>query len=401
MKKTYTSQNKISNRLKSLSALGKYIFSEMAEEKKKAINSGIEVIDLSSGNPDLSPSKEIIDALKIEADNPENHRHPVYQGIIELKSAVADWFFRRFEVKLDPEEEILILIGSKEGLSHLPLAFMNPDDYALIPDPSYPAYKRSVIICGGKVHTHSLLRENNWLPDLDRINKKVLGKSRLLYLNYPHNPTGTLAPEEFLEKVISFARKNKLILCNDMAYSEITFDGKKSHSFLEIPGAKEHTLEFYSFSKTYSMTGWRLGFVVGNRRLIRILRELKANFDSGVFHVIQKAAIKALSLPPQVTGEICRTYENRRDILVPGLKSSGWEVDLPEGAIFVWAKIPRNKSSRKVCFELLRKTGVLTTPGSGLGSGGEGYIRFSLTAPEEKIKQALQRMREHKDIWGG
>ncbi|MDH4222009.1 MAG: aminotransferase class I/II-fold pyridoxal phosphate-dependent enzyme [candidate division Zixibacteria bacterium] len=401
MKKRDISNIKISDRLKKLASLGRYVFSEMAEEKKKAIDSGIEVIDLSSGNPDLPPPKEIIDALKIAADDPENHRHPVYQGMIELKSAIADWFFRRFKVKLDPEDEILILIGSKEGLSHLPLAFMNPEDYALVPDPSYPAYKRSVIICGGKVHSLPLLKENNWLPDLDRINKKVLSKSRLLYLNYPHNPTGALAPGEFLEKAMRFAKKNKLILCNDMAYSEITFTGGKSNSLLEVNGTKENILEFHSFSKTYSMTGWRLGFVVGNKGLIRKLREMKANFDSGVFHVIQKAAIRALSLPPQVTGEICRTYENRRDILVSGLRNLGWEVDLPGGSIFVWAKIPKNKSSRKVCFELLRKTGVLTTPGSGLGSCGEGYLRFSLTAPEEKIKEALEKMSNHKDIWGG
>lgn len=394
-------KDKISFRLKDLSLLGKYVFSQMAEEKKKALDSGMEVIDLSLGNPDLPPPEEIIEALKKEADNLENHRHPIYQGMIELKTAIADWFFRRFKVQLDPEEEVLILIGSKEGLSHLPLAFMNPDDYALIPDPSYPAYKRSVVISGGKVYDLPLSKENGWLPDLDRINKKVLDKAKLFYLNYPHNPTGALAPEEFLEKVANFAQKNKLVLCNDMAYSEITFDGKSSYSLLEIPNAKEYTLEFHSFSKTYSMTGWRLGFVVGNKKLIGILRELKANFDSGVFHVIQKAAIKALSLPPQVISSICRTYENRRDILVPGLKSLGWEVDLPQGAIFVWAKMPKRKSSRKVCFELLRKTGVLTTPGSGLGSCGKGYLRFSLTAPEEKIKEALAKMRNHKYIWGG
>jgi LL-diaminopimelate aminotransferase len=385
-------QNKISLRFKNLSSLGKYIFSEMAEEKRKALKSGIEVIDLSSGNPDLPPPKEIIEALKKEADNPENHRHPCYEGMIELKEAIADWFFRRFKVKLDPEEEILILIGSKEGLAHLPLAFLNPDDYAIVPNPAYPAYKRGVIITGGKIYEIPLLKENNWLPDLDRINKKVLAKAKLLYLNYPNNPTGALASKEFLKKAASFARGNNIILCHDMAYSEITFDGEKSFSLLEIPGAKEHTLEFHSFSKSYSMTGWRLGFVVGNKKLIRVLRDLKSNLDSGVFHVIQKAALTTLSLPPQVTEEICRTYKDRRDILVPGLKSLGWEVDLPKGTFFVWAKIPGRKDSKRTSLEFLRNTGVLTTPGSGLGSEGKGYLRFSLTAPEEKMKEALERI---------
>jgi LL-diaminopimelate aminotransferase len=401
MKKKIYLRDRISNRLKNLSALGKYVFSEMAEEKRKTINSGIEVIDLSAGNPDLPPPKEIIKALKKEADNPVNHRHPCYEGIIELKEAIADWFYRRFKVKLDPGEEVLILIGSKEGLTHLPLAFLNPQDYTIVPNPAYPAYKRGVIISGGKVYETPLLKENNWLPDLDKINKKVLTKAKLFYLNYPNNPTGSLASKEFLEKAVRFARKNKIILCNDMAYSEITFNGEKSFSLLEIPGAKEHTLEFHSFSKTYSMTGWRLGFVVGNRKLIRVLRNLKANFDSGVFHVIQKAAITALSLPPQVTKELCRTYKNRRDILVPALKSLGWEVKLPRGGIFVWAKIPGKKSSKRISLELLKKTGVLTTPGSGLGSEGEGYLRFSLTVPEDKIKEALERMKNFKSAVGG
>ncbi|MDP3024189.1 MAG: aminotransferase class I/II-fold pyridoxal phosphate-dependent enzyme [candidate division Zixibacteria bacterium] len=398
-------QDKISSRMKKL---GEYVFAEMVQAKRKALDSGIEVIDLSAGNPDLPPPKEIIEALKREADNPENHRHPVYEGVIELKEAISDWFYHRFNIRLDPEEEILVLIGSKEGLSHLPLAFLNQNDFAIIPNPAYPVYKRSVILAGGKVFEAPLLKENNWLPDLDKINKRILDKAKLLYLNYPNNPTGALAPKEFLEKAVRFARKNKLILCNDMAYSEITFDGEKSFSLMEISRTKEYTLEFHSFSKTYSMSGWRLGFVVGNKKLIRILRDLKTNLDSGVFHVIQKAAITALSLPPQVTNSICRTYENRRDILVPGLKSLGFDAELPKGGIFVWAKIPvrmdpywRRRSSKRISLELLNKIGVLTTPGSGLGSAGEGYLRFSLTASEQKLREALEKMKKSKEIWGG
>ncbi|HVP36501.1 MAG TPA: aminotransferase class I/II-fold pyridoxal phosphate-dependent enzyme [Terriglobales bacterium] len=396
MRKRFDLENMIASRIKNLD---KYVFAEMAEAKRKASSSGIEVIDLSSGNPDLPPPREIIESLKREADNPDNHRHPVYEGIIELKDAISDWFSHRFNIRLAPKEEILVLIGSKEGLSHLPLAFLNQNDFAIVPNPAYPVYKRSVILSGGKVHEVPLIRENNWLPDLGKINKRILDRARLLYLNYPNNPTGALAPKEFLEKAVKIARKNKIILCNDMAYSEITFDGQKSFSLMEFPGAKENSLEFHSFSKTYSMSGWRLGFVVGNKKLIRVLRDLKTNFDSGVFHVIQRAAITALSLPSQVTKEICRTYENRRDVLVPGLKSLGFDTDLPKGGIFVWAKIPRRRNSRRFSLELLKKTGVLTTPGSGLGSVGEGYLRFSLTAPEQKLKEALEKMKNTKEIW--
>ena len=398
MRNKITLQDRITSRMKNL---GGYVFAEMAEAKRKALDSGIEVIDLSAGNPDLPPPKEIIEALKREADNPENHRHPVYEGIIELKEAISDWFYHRFNVRLDPEEEILVLLGSKEGLSHLPLAFLNQSDFALVPNPAYPVYKRSVILAGGKVFEVPLLKENDWLPDLDKINKRIMDKAKLLYLNYPNNPAGALAPKEFLEKAVKIARKNKLILCNDMAYSEIVFDRGESFSLMQIPRAKECALEFFSFSKTYSMSGWRLGFVVGNKKLIRILRDLKTNFDSGVFHVIQKSAITALSLPPQVTKEICRIYENRRDILVPGLKSLGFDAELPKGGIFVWAKIPGKINSRRLSLELLKKTGILTTPGSGLGSAGEGYLRFSLTASEQKLKEALEKMKNFNEIWGG
>jgi LL-diaminopimelate aminotransferase len=398
MRRRFALEDMVSSRMKNL---GGYVFAEMVEAKKKAVSSGTEVIDLSSGNPDLPPPKEIIVALKKEADIPENHRHPVYEGIIELKESISNWFYHRFNVGLNSEEEILVLIGSKEGLSHLPLAFLNQSDFAIVPNPAYPVYKRSVILAGGKVFEVPLIKENDGLPDLDRINKKVLSRAKLLYLNYPNNPTGALAPKEFLEKAVGFARKNKLILCNDMTYSEIVFDGGKTFSLMEVPGGKENSLEFHSFSKTYSMSGWRLGFVVGNKKLIRILRDLIVNFDSGVFHVIQKAAITALSLPSQVTQEICRTYKNRRDILVPGLKSLGFDAELPKGGIFVWAKIPKRRNSKRVSLELLNKAGVLTTPGSGLGSAGEGYLRFSLTASEGMLKEALNRMKKLKEIWGG
>ncbi len=384
-------EDKISPKLKSLEP---YLFHEIARAKEKALSSGIDVIDLGAGNPDLIPAQKIIQSLRKEALNPENHRHPIYEGIPELKAKIAQWFLQRFRVRLDPENEILILAGSKEGLSLAPLAFLNPGDTALIPDPAYPVYKRSVLLAGGKIETFPLLKEYNWLPDLEDL--RIMGRSKMVFLNYPNNPTGAVPPKEFFAKLLDFAYDRDMIICQDMAYSEITFDGVRSHSFLELADAKGITLEFFSFSKTYSLTGWRLGFVVGNRDLIKALTKVKVTFSSGVFHAIQKAAVSALSLPEKGLKRLVKTYQKRRDVLAKGLKELGWTAEFPMGAIFIWAKTPGGGDGLPVSLKLMQKAGVLTTPGIGLGQQGKSYIRFSLTSPLDRIEQALARMEKVK-----
>ena len=374
------------------------MFFGIAEAKKKALASGKDIIDLGGGNPDLPPLPKIVEELKRAADVPENHRHPIYEGLPELKQAVASWMKRRFDLDLDPESEVLILIGSKEGLAHVSWAFINPGDMALVPDPAYPPYKRNVMLAGGKPILMPLLKENRWLPDFVKIKKEDLSKTKLLFLNYPNNPTGALADKKFLQRAVDFAKKNELVICQDMAYSEITFDGARSESILTVDGAKENCLEFFSFSKTYGMTGWRLGFVVGNSKLIDALRQVEVNVNSGAFHVLQKAAVVALSLEDKDIDSARQTYQQRRDVLVEGLKELGWEVENPKGGIFVWAKIPYNLDSKEMANLLIEETGIMTTPGAGLGPSGEGYLRFSLIVDKEKLREAIQRMKSLKSL---
>jgi LL-diaminopimelate aminotransferase len=390
MRKNFKIDDKISSRLKKLEG---YVFFDVERAKKEAILSGKDVIDLGGGNPDLPPDPRIIEALKEEADVLDNHRHPIYEGLPELKKAIASWFEGRFGVDLDPDSEILILIGSKEGLSHVNLAFIDRDDGALVPDPAYPVYKRGVTLAGGKAVDMPLLRENSWRPDFKKLQKRDLAKVKLMFLNYPNNPTGAIADKEFFEEVVDFAEENELVICHDMAYSEITFDGEKTISLLEILGAKKRTLEFFSFSKTYCMTGWRLGFVVGDGELLNALRNVEVVVNSGAFHVLQKAAIVALSLPDEAIQRVRQTYQERRDVLVNGLKELGWEVDSPKGGIFVWAKIPHESDSKKMANLLIEKTGIVTTPGVGLGAQGEGYLRFSLIADKDRLKETVERMK--------
>lgn len=391
MRKRREIEDKVSSKVKSLEP---YLFHEIARAKEKALSSGIDLIDLGAGDPDLIPTQKVIQSLRKEALNPANHRHPVYEGLLELKAEIAEWFFRRFRVRLNPENEILILAGAKEGLSLAPLVLLNSGDIALVPDPAYPVYKRSVVLAGGKVEAFPLLREYNWLPDLKRV--KVKANTKMIFLNYPNNPTGALAPKKFLDELLDFAYDNNVAVCQDMAYSEITFDGVRSHSLLEIDSAKRIALEFFSFSKTYSLTGWRLGFVVGNKDLIKALTQVKVTFSSGVFHAIQRAGISALSLPEKGLNRLVSTYQKRRDVLVEGLKELGWDAEFPKGAIFVWARIPGDGDSLSVSLKLIQKAGVLTTPGMGLGQQGKNHVRFSLTSPLDKIKEALRRMEKAK-----
>jgi len=373
-----------------LEKLDNYVFSKTSQSKISRSN--LEPIDLSLGNPDEPPDKEIIQTMIEQARVSENHRHPIYRGLVELKEKIAQWFFKRFKVKLNPETEILILAGSKQGLGLVGLTFLNKGDVALVPNPAYPVYRRSVLLAEGKPLDMPLLKENGWLPDLDRL-RNISSKTKIVFINYPNNPTGAISNLDFLERLVDFALKNDLVIISDMAYSEIVFDKLKAHSILEVDGAKQRVLELFSFSKSFSMAGWRMGFVVGNERLIDALQKIRVTLDSGVFHLLQKGAITALA-HSQKTRKICQVYQRRRDLFVDGLQNCRWEIEKPKGTMFIWAKIPFDCSSAQMGSILEKEAGIIATPGAGLGSRGEGYIRFSLTANEIKLKQAIKRLKQ-------
>jgi len=386
----------ISNNLKRLPS---YLFLEIDRAKREARRKGKDIIDFGIGDPDQPTPSHIIDALSRAARDPACHRYALDQGMPSLREAVASWYKRRFKVRLDPETEILPLIGSKEGIAHLPLAVINPGNYSLVPDPGYPPYKGGTILAGGRVYSLALLEKNNFLPELDSIPVKILRKSRLLYINYPNNPTAAIANKTFYQKVVNFAKRNNIIVISDLAYSEICFDGYKANSFLEVEGAKSVGIEFHSFSKTYNMTGWRIGWVCGNKNLIAAVAKVKSNIDSGLFSAIQIAGIAALGGPQSHIKRICQLYQERRDILVSGLNSLGWNVRKPKATFYVWAKIPeyyvatsRRLDSILFAERLLKKTGIVVTPGIGLGKYGEGYMRFALTVDKKRIKEAVKRL---------
>ena len=380
-------------RTKRLALLPPYLFAELDKIKQELRASGQDLIDLGIGDPDLPTPQPIIEKLYQAARKPQNHRYPSYQGLLSFRKAVADWYFRRFRVKLDPQEEILTLIGSKEGIAHLPLALINPGEIALVPDPAYPVYKAGVIFAGGRIAPLPLLEENHFLPHLEQIDKKVAQKARLLFLNYPNNPTGAVADESFFSKVVEFAKEYNVAVCQDLAYSQITYDGYQAPSFLQIKGAKEVGVEFHSLSKTFNMTGWRIGFAVGNRRIIQTLRELKTNIDSGVFQAVQEAGIEALRMEEKLSPSIRKIYQARRDFLIKGLRELGWKVQPPKASFYLWLRVPIPSSSLDFAQKLLTECRVVVAPGVGFGECGEGYIRISLTVEDKKIKETVERIK--------
>lgn len=378
---------KESDRLKKLPP---YLFAEIDRLKKEAIDNGRDIIDLGVGDPDQPTPPHIIEKLYEAAKDPANHRYALDRGLSRLREAVATWYKKRFGVDLDPKVEVLPLIGSKEGIAHIPLAFVNPKDAVLVPDPCYPPYRSGTIFAGGVVHPMPLLEENKFLPDLG----KIRGRSKLMFLNYPNNPTAAVASLEFFREVVDFARRNGVIVCHDAAYTEIAFDGYKAPSFLELDHAKEVGVEFHSLSKIYNMTGWRIGFVCGNSEIIGALRKVKSNIDSGIFQAIQLAAVCALEGPQDHLRDLAELYQARRDILVEGLTSLGWKVSKPKATFYVWARVPEGYTSAGLAKALLETTDVVTTPGAGFGGSGEGYIRMALTVDKERIKEAVARIKK-------
>jgi LL-diaminopimelate aminotransferase len=371
-----------------------YLFAEIDRRKEEMRQKGMDLIDLGIGDPDLPTPGLIVEKLKRAAENPKNHRYPSYEGMMEFRTTAAQWFDRRFGVELNPQTEVLALIGSKEGIAHIPLAFVNPGDYVLVPSPGYPVYRVSTIFAGGVPYFLPLRKENAFLPNFSEIPKEVAEKSKLLFINYPNNPTSAVAEKPFFDEVVAFARKYRMIVCHDAAYSEIAFDGYRPHSFLEAGGAKELGIEFHSLSKTFNMTGWRIGFAAGNAEIISGLGRVKNNIDSGLFQAIQEAGIEALTHFDTPLPEIINTYERRRDILVKGLREIGLEVERPKATFYLWIQVPRGYTSTQFATLLLEQGGIVATPGNGFGEEGEGYIRMTITVDETRLREAIERLKK-------
>jgi LL-diaminopimelate aminotransferase len=376
-----------------IQALPPYLFAELDRKKQEVRARGVDIIDFGVGDPDRPTPKFIVDRMKREAMDPANHQYPSYEGLPRFRDAAARWYKERFGVSLDPGSEVVALIGSKEGIAHFPLAFVNPGDVVLVPDPGYPVYHISTMFAGGTSCFLPLLRENGFLPELDRIPPRALAKAKILFLNYPNNPTSAIADRKFYRKALAFAEEHDLIVAHDVAYTEIYFDGVKPMSILELPGAKKRCIEFHSLSKTYNMTGWRIGFAVGNPELVGGLGKVKTNVDSGVFQAVQGAAIEALERGGEAADAIRKTYQERRDVLLPGLRALGLSPVTPAATFYVWIPVPKGYTSGSFCEHLLTKAGIVTTPGNGFGRSGEGYIRIALTKEKGRIREALERMK--------
>jgi len=369
-----------------------YLFAEIDRLKNEMIRRGVDVIDLGVGDPDLPTPPHIVERLKEAAEDPENHRYPSYNGLFSFRRAVSDWYKRRFGVDLDPEREVIALIGSKEGIAHLPLAFVDPGDIVLVPNPAYPVYHIGTIFAGGRPYYMPLLEENGFLPDLEKIPEDIARRAKLIFVNYPNNPTAAVADLDFFERLKRFAKKYNIVVCHDAAYTELSYDGYRPPSFLEVKGSKEIAIEFHSLSKTYNMTGWRIGFAVGNAEVIKALKEVKSNIDSGVFQAVQWAAIAALEGSEDAVEKNRGVFQERRDILIDGLRKIGLRVQRAKATFYLWARVPSGYSSASFSQFLLERAGIVTTPGSGFGDAGEGYIRIALTVPKERIIEAVKRL---------
>lgn len=375
-----------------LQQLPPYHFAAYARKIAEKRAEGVDVISLSMGDPDLPTPPEVLDALDAAARQPINQRYPEYAGMAALREATAAWFARRFGVELDPAREILPVIGSKEGLAHLPLAVMDEGDAALMPNPQYPVYPTAVALAGGACYDLPLDAEGGWLPDLDAIPADVAAHAKTLWLNYPNNPTGAGAPRAFFERAVRFAHDHDVLLVHDMAYAEVTFDGARPPSILEIPDARAVAVEFHSLSKAYNMAGFRVGMLVGNATIVEGMTRLKSNIDTGIFRPLQLAAARALELPQSWLDARNAIYQRRRDALVAACRTLGMQVEVPQAGLYLWPRIPAGQASTDFALNLLERTGVAVTPGTNFGSGGEGYVRISLTVPDAQLDEAVARM---------
>ena len=375
-----------------IKTLPPYLFAAIDEMKQKAIAKGVDIINLGIGDPDLPTPAPIVERMREEVGNARHHQYPSYEGMLAFRRAVADWYKWRFGVVLDPDAEVLTLIGSKEGIGHVPLAFVDPGDVVLVPSPGYPVYPVGTSFAGGTSYFMPITKANDYLPDLAAVPKDVARKAKLMFLNYLNNPTSATAGKDFFKRVVDFAQEHRIIVCHDAAYSEIYYDGRKPPSFLEIDGAKEVGVEFHSLSKTFNMTGWRIGFAVGNRQVLAGLGKVKSNLDSGVFQAVQGAGIAALESKDVLAADIRSMYQERRDVLLPGLKRIGLEVEPLRAAFYVWITVPKPFTSASFTAHILEKAGIVTTPGNGFGQAGEGYIRMTVCTKKERLAETVARL---------
>ena len=376
-----------------IESLPPYLFVEISRKIAEKRARGEDVISLAIGDPDIPTPPHVVERLCQAARQPENHRYPESEGLPEFRRAIAGWYQSRFGVALDPDAEVLPLIGAKDGVGHIALCFVDPGDVALVPDPAYPVYSVGTMFAGGSCYYLPLLEENGFLPDLEAIPPDMAKRSKVLWINYPNNPTGATAGAEFFDRVVAFAKRYDVAVCHDGPYTEVAFDGYEPLSFMQIPGARDVGVEFHSLSKTYNMTGWRVGMVVGNATAVDALRRVKSNLDSGIPQAIQRAAIEALTGPQDCIAEHNAIYQRRRDVLLQTLGEMGLTARPPQACLYIWARVPDGYTSIAYATALLDEVGVVVTPGIGYGKCGEGYIRISLTVPDHRLDEAATRLK--------
>ena len=382
---------KVSERLEQIPP---YLFAEIDRKIAEAKAKGIDIISLGIGDPDSPTLQPIVDEMHMAIDNPKNHDYPPYNGTEQFRKGACDWIKRRFGVELNPDTEMLANIGSKEAIAHVFFAYVDKGDYTLVPDPGYPVYHNATIFAGGTPYEMPLLEENGYLPDFDKIPEDIAKKSKLMFLNYPNNPTSATADLDFWKKAVDFCKKYDILLCSDMAYSEMTFDGYKAPSVLQVEGAKDVAIEFYSHSKSYNMTGWRVGFVCGNADAVKALGTIKNNIDSGTFKAIQQAATTAFTVDEKYITDLNNMYQERRDAAEEGFKELGWDIKPSKATFYLWLPVPKGMTSEEFVTVMLEKAHVVVPPGNGYGKYGEGYFRVALTKDVDTIKKCIQRMKD-------
>ena len=376
-----------------LNKIPPYLFAEIDKKIAKAKAEGVDIISLGIGDPDKPTISAVVNEMHKAIDNPKNHDYPPYEGTFEFRKASTDWLKKRFGIDINPNDEIIANIGSKEAIAHLFLAFVDAGDYTLVPDPAYPVYRNGTIFAGGTPYSMPLLEENGFLPDFDKIPEDIAKKSKVMFLNYPNNPTGAVCDLDFWKKAVDFCKKYDILLCHDNAYCEVTYDGYVAPSVFQVEGAKDIAIEFYSHSKSYNMTGWRVGFVCGNKEAIQALGTIKNNLDSGTFKAIQQAAAQAYIAPEEEILNLKKMYQERKDVMENGLRELGWDIKQTKGTIFLWVKVPEGMTSEEFATIMLEKAGVVVPAGIGYGTYGEGYFRIALTQEVSRLKEALQRMK--------